>query len=56
MSNKWKSRKFWMAVVAALITIGNDGLGLNLPSESIMSIAGVAIAYIFGEAYVDSKK
>ena len=54
--NKLKSRKFWMAVVAAGVAIANDGLGLDLPQEAIMTVAGVAIAYILGEAYVDSQK
>lgn len=54
--NKFKSRKFWMAVVTALIVIGNEGLGLNLPEEAIMTVAAVAIGYILGESYVDGKK
>jgi len=52
----WKSRKFWMAVVSGALVVCNQGLGLNLPEEAIMTVAGVAIAYILGEAYVDAKK
>jgi len=54
--NKFKSRKFWMAIVTAGITIANKGLDLNLPEESIITIASVAIAYILGESLVDSRK
>ena len=53
--NKLKSRKFWMAVVAAGIAIANKGLELNLPEESIMTVAGVVIAYILGESLVDAR-
>lgn len=53
--NKFKSRKFWMAVVAAGVAVANEGLGLELPKEAIMTVASVAIAYILGEAYVDGK-
>ena len=50
---KLKSRKFWMAVVTALLIVFNDGLGLELPTEAIMTVAGVVIAYILGESGVD---
>lgn len=53
---KLKSRKFWMAVVVGLLTIANDGLGLGLPEEAIMTVAGVVIAYILGESFVDANK
>jgi len=53
---KFKSRKFWMAVVTALLVIANEGLDLNLPEEAILAVAAVAVSYIFGEAYVDGKK
>ena len=53
---KLKSRKFWMAVVAALLVVANEGLGLGLPEDSIMAVAGVVIAYVLGEAYVDGKR
>jgi len=53
---KLKSRKFWLAVASALFIILNEGLGLNVPEESVAYIAGIVAAYIVGEAYVDSKK
>lgn len=52
--NKLKSRKLWMAIVTAVLVICNDGLGLSLPDEVIMSVSGVVIAYILGEAYADA--
>lgn len=54
--NKLKSRKFWVTVVSALLVVANDGLGLDLPSEAIMTVAGVAITYILGESYIDGKR
>jgi hypothetical protein len=56
MKNKYLSRKFLMALVAAGVIIANEGLGLNLPKEEIFTVAGVVIAYIVGESYVDRKK
>jgi len=51
---KFKSRKFWMAVVSGLLIIANEGLGLNLPKEAIITVASVVITYIIGESWVDS--
>lgn len=56
LMEKFKSRKFWMAVVSAALVIANKGLDLNIPEESIIAIAGIASSYIFGQAYVDGKK
>ena len=53
--SKLKSRKFWMAVVTAGIAVANKGLDLNLPEESIMTVAGVVVAYILGESLVDAR-
>lgn len=53
---KLSSRKFGIAVVAGLLIIANDGLGLNLPAETIMSFAIVITGYIFGEAYIDGQR
>lgn len=53
--HKFKSRKFWMAVVGAGLVIANEGLGLELPTESVMTVAAVVIGYIIGESYVDGK-
>ncbi len=53
---KFKSRKFWMAVVTGCLLVANEGLDLNLPSEAVMTVAGVAIAYILGESHVDANR
>ena len=51
---KLKSRKFWIAVVTALLVVANDGLGLNLPADSIKTVAEIVIAYIIGQGAVDA--
>lgn len=53
---KLKSRKFWMAVVAAALIVTNEGLGLDIPADTVLAFAAVVIGYIFGEAYVDSNR
>ena len=54
--SKLKSRKFWVAVASALFIILSDGLDVNIPQESYFAVVAIAIAYIFGEAYVDARK
>ncbi|MBP3951119.1 hypothetical protein [Bacillus suaedae] len=56
MKNKFLSRKFLLAVVTGLLVVVNQGLGLNLPEESILTVAGVAVTYIVGESVVDAKQ
>ena len=56
MSSKFKSRKFWMAVVSGLLVIANDGLELGLPSETVIAFAAIVIGWVFAEAYVDGKQ
>jgi len=53
---KLKSRKFWMAVVGALLIILTEGLGFDIPTETVLAFAAVIMSYIFGEAYVDSHR
>ena len=54
--DKIKSRKFWLAVISALLIVANQGLDLGLPDASIMTVAGIIISYILGQSFVDSKK
>lgn len=53
---KLKSRKFILVVAAALLSIANDGLGLGLPSDSIMQVVGLVVSYVLGQGYVDGQK
>lgn len=56
MKNKWKSRKFWMSIIAAALVIANEGLDLGISTETVMTFAGLIASFIFSEAYVDAKK
>ena len=51
---KFTSRKFWMAVVGALLLIANEGLGLNISEEVVLPFVGLLMAYILGESYIDA--
>lgn len=53
---KLKSRKFILVVATALLTVCNDGLGLGLPSDSIMTIVGLVATYCVSQGYVDGKE
>jgi hypothetical protein len=54
--NKFKSRKFWMAVVSGLLIVLNDGLDIGLDSETVIAFAGIMATFILGESAVDAKK
>lgn len=47
-----KTSEFWLALLAAILPVLNQHLGLNLPTEAILSIAGIAISYILGRSWV----
>ena len=60
MKDKLMSRKFWVAVAAALASIGSSVAGLATQSE-ILAMGGIictvvsAAIYAAAEAYVDGK-
>ena len=45
-----------MAIVSGLLIIANEGFGLKLPTEAVMSVAAIAISYILGQSHIDAKK
>jgi len=51
-----KSRKFWFALVAAVVPVLNEQLGWNLDTTTVLGIVGSIIAWILGEAYMDGAK
>lgn len=59
--NKWKSRKFWMAVVAGVVGIVTAIWG-GVAGGTVETVAGVvitvlvAIGYITAEAKVDAAR
>jgi len=53
---KLKSRKFWMAIIGAVVMLVNGCTELNLNATEIVAILVPIIGYILGEAWVDSRR
>jgi hypothetical protein len=53
---KLKSRKLWMALLAAILPIINTEFALGLDTNSILAVIGVIATYILGQAHVDAKR
>jgi uncharacterized membrane protein len=53
---KFKSRKFWMAVVSAVLLVLTEGLGMELPIATIVSFASIVIAWIIVEGEIDRQR
>lgn len=51
-----RSRKLWMSLVTAALVVANRGLGLNLPEESVLAVAGIAVSYVLGQGAVDAAR
>ena len=59
LKNKLCSRKLWLAVAALVCSVGAlFGLSDSTAAQitSMISAAGVVVAYIIGESLIDSKK
>jgi hypothetical protein len=56
MSSKLKSRKFWLAIISAILVVLNEGLDLGISSETVITFSGIVLSFIFSEAYLDGKK
>ena len=44
--------EFWLALLGSVLPVLNGKLGLNLPTEAIISIAGVIVSYVLGRSAV----
>jgi len=47
-----KTTEFWLALLGAILPVMNSYLGLNIPTESILSIAGIVMTYVFGRSWL----
>lgn len=57
MFDKLKSRKFWFALLGALLPILTQLLTGELGWETALTLAiGVIVTYIFGQGYVDGQE
>lgn len=54
LMNKFKSRKFWMAVITGILIVLNDGLDLGIDQDTVLAFAGIMATFILGEAGVDA--
>lgn len=50
----WRSKKWWVAIIAAAIPVVNNLLNLNLDATELTIIVLPLIGYIFGEAWTDA--
>lgn len=48
--NLLQSRRFWAALGALVVAIGNDGIGLNLSQEQVDLAVMVLSAWIVGDS------
>ena len=56
MSDKLKSRKFWFALIGAVLPLVAQSLtGAVGWQESLSLSAAVVVSYIFGQAYTDGQ-
>jgi len=57
-ASKWKSRKFWLAIIAAVITIGT-ALGVNMTAieATLVGVMDAVLAiWIIIEGFIDKKR
>ena len=53
MPEKLKSRKFWLAIIAAIYTLAATG-GFDVPIEQPILVNAVIAVWILAEALVDA--
>jgi len=51
----WKSRKFWVCVVTLAAMLISHFSGHEIDTEELLSVILPVVAYILGEAWIDSK-
>ena len=54
MGDKLKSRKLWVAVLGAMLTALNAGLGSPIAADQVSSILNLLMVYLGGQAAVDA--
>lgn len=55
MSSKWKSRKFWVAIIGAIFSLIAT-LGYDVPVSEVLVIDALLAVWILAEASVDAAK
>ena len=52
--DKFKSKKFWLALVAVVVPAINSAFGLNIPVEIVVSVLGFIMTMIFGKEFKEA--
>ena len=56
MPDKLKSRKFWFALLGALLPIVAQALTNDIAlDQALQASVAIVISYLFGQSYVDAK-
>lgn len=53
---KLKSRKFWVAVIPLISAIVTEFTGVEVSQDAYLGVAGVIMAYLVGQSWVDQKE
>tara|TARA_R110000868_G_scaffold33755_3_gene122225 strand:- start:796 stop:969 length:174 start_codon:yes stop_codon:yes gene_type:complete len=56
MLEKFKSRKFIMVTLSAILLVLKEGLNIDIDGDVVMSFAGIMVTYLLGQSAVDYKK
>ena len=53
MYSKWKSRKFWLTIIAMVYTVAAT-LGFDIPVTQVVVVDAVVAVWVLAEAAVDA--
>lgn len=56
MPDRLHSRKFWVAILSAVLLVLTDGLGLDIDPATYWSVVSIVSAYVVGQSIVDAKR
>ena len=56
MTEKLRSRKFWVTVVSGLVVLVNGALGSPIQEETMQQFLAAMIALVLGQAFADGMK
>jgi len=49
-----KSRKFWLAIVSAIVVFGNKAFDWGLDEQEVLTIVGSLLSYVLVEGAADA--
>ena len=52
-AQKLTSRKFWLVILAAVLLVLNDGLGLGVDAETLTLLVKIILGYVLAEGAAD---